>query len=58
MFQSLPLKNGVPDKKSKHVHTYDGATYDIYRIWGTDAGEAFFGFKLVRGITEKVEDAA
>jgi len=58
MFQSLPLKNGVPDKKSKHVHTYDGATYDIYRIWGTDAGEAFFGFKLVRGITEKVEDTA
>ncbi len=53
MFRELSLKSGVPDKRNPHIHTYDGATYGIYRIWGTAAGEECFGFPLVRGIADK-----
>ncbi len=52
MFRELPLKNGIPNKTSPHIHTYDGATYGIYRVWGTGDGEAFFGAPLVRSLTE------
>jgi hypothetical protein len=54
MFRELPLKNGIPNKTSPHIHTYDGATYGIYRVWGTGDGESFFGAPLVRRIREDV----
>jgi hypothetical protein len=57
MFRELSLRGGVPDKRSHHIHTYDGATYGIYRIWGTDAGPVYYGFPLVKGISEKDEVA-
>ena len=57
MFRELSLKAGVPDKRNPHIHTYDGATYGIYRIWGTRAGEECFGFPLVKGIADKDEAA-
>jgi hypothetical protein len=57
MFRELPIKSGIPDKTSNHIHTYDGATYGIYRIWGTGDGELFFGRPLVRQIARE-DDAA
>ena len=57
MFRNLPIKNGLPDRKNQNIHTYDGATYGIYRIWGTGDGELYFGFELVQGLDDYKEIA-
>lgn len=57
MFRGLPIKNGLPDRKNQHIHTYDGATYGIYRIWGTGDGELYYGRELVQGLDDGLEQA-
>ena len=54
MFRGLPIRDGIPSKKSQHIHYYDGATYGIYRIWGTGDGERlFYQFPLVNSLSQE-----
>lgn len=54
MFRGLPIRDGIPSKKSQHIHYYDGATYGIYRIWGTGDGEhLFYKFPLVNSLSQE-----
>ena len=46
-FVELDLKNGLPNLRSKHIHIWDGATYPMYRVWGTKAGASFFNKSII-----------